>query len=195
MKIIIVLPLVLVICLQRNYVEAACLNSDDWYYESNKDHGCQWVRMREYRRKALCKLDDVEENCPQSCGICCDNDPKYKIFNSRNQVNCGWIVRNQSNKLNRREKFCDRYNGGTMVRNACPESCDLCFMPTSVPSPTSRPTTSFPTEIIDQDYGGVPVCRMVYFVIYSIKRIYHEIKTPKPQNPYYLKIHNNSCDS
>jgi len=52
---------------------SACLNSRTFsYFYENKQRQCANVRLKEGRRQEMCQFEDVRENCPQSCGICCE---------------------------------------------------------------------------------------------------------------------------
>jgi len=52
---------------------AACLNSQTFsYYFDNLQRQCKDVRLKEDRRNAMCQIEVVRENCPQSCGECCE---------------------------------------------------------------------------------------------------------------------------
>jgi hypothetical protein len=103
--------------------QPACLNNPDYVYD-DEGHGCQWIRNEESRRTSLCLETEVRTQCPQTCGICCENNPEYEFFNSKGVAkHCTWLDKTE---LRRQLKFCDTFNNEEMVRNMCPLACDFC---------------------------------------------------------------------
>ena len=120
---------------------AACLNSPDYDYDG-QGHGCQWIRNKEERRVDLCQETEVRSQCPQTCGICCENNPDYKFENNLKEMkSCFWLGQQE----NRQQKYCDTHNNGEMVRNMCPLACDFCQDKVLVPSPSPTPIPT-PTQ-------------------------------------------------
>ena len=102
---------------------SGCLNNPDYLYNDEKDHDCQWIRNEESRRTRLCLESDVRTQCPQACGICCEDNSEYELINNLgNPKDCNWL----GTKIRRQLKYCDTYNNKEMVRNMCPLSCDFC---------------------------------------------------------------------
>jgi hypothetical protein len=123
----------------------ACLNSPTYRYDhDDQGHGCQWIRNKEDRRISLCQESEVREECPQTCGICCENNPDYKFQNKLGEMkSCKWLGKNEV----RQDKYCDTYNNKNMVKDMCPLACDFCQSEVKVskapsPSPTPLPTPS-----------------------------------------------------
>ena len=123
-----------------------CINDRNYRFGGDVKQSCIWIRNNEEKRQELCSLHaDVREACPQACGICCENDSEYTFQIEDEEVRtCEWLARKQKLQKN----YCGTYSSGSMVRNACPESCGLCktevLAPTGAPSlsnwPTSNPT-------------------------------------------------------
>jgi hypothetical protein len=99
-----------------------CLNSDTYLFNNETRKNCKWIRNKETRRQRLCENSEVRLNCPQSCGLCCDDDPDFN-FTIKNVIpkTCNWISEDSLN-----QQFCDKYRNGRMVRDACPKSCNFC---------------------------------------------------------------------
>jgi len=158
---------------------AACLNSRVFsYFFDNIQRQCKNVRLKEDRRYAMCQIEDVRENCPQSCGDCCEDDPEYVLITGLGtSKRCGWVGQKQV----RQDKYCGTYNNRRMVRDACPAACRFCFpkvlsttpQPTpklsSTPSlspsvgssqfPSLEPTIPFPTDepsMVPSEHPSMP---------------------------------------
>jgi len=121
----------------------SCINDDDFRIDDDDDKSCKWVRNQEPRRQRNCKRDDVHNNCPISCGLCCEDDPTYTFDagESTGERCCAWIAEHPDSRT---DTYCDKYISGQMVRNACPKTCGLCKDYVSV-EPSSPPTRS-PTK-------------------------------------------------
>ena len=123
----------------------------------------------ESRRVKLCQEPQVRENCPQTCGICCTNDPFFAFMTNQNEEqNCQWL----SAKEVRVFMYCKQDNDAEQpqqqqqqqqqVADACQKSCNAC-MPfvkednndtpselentTPTPPPTISPSNSLPIII------------------------------------------------
>ena len=129
-----------------------CVNDSDYRWNGSKNQSCKWIRNIESRRQEYCREQGVRDACPQSCGLCCENDSSYTFTSSEGRVRGCWYV---GRTAEQKQKYCDKYLNKRMVRDACPVSCDRCFDPVNpAPSP-SPPTTSPPTTencINDHDW-------------------------------------------
>jgi hypothetical protein len=75
-----------------------CRNNDNWIYGSammtgRPNENCQTIRLlEESLRNELCQLNQVQQNCPVTCGICCEDDPDF-LFERLNGLvsGCDWI--------------------------------------------------------------------------------------------------------
>ena len=55
---------------------------------------CRWVRNKPVRRQNQCAREEVRVNCPQSCGLCCMDDPFYSFTaNMVKERDCTWLGR------------------------------------------------------------------------------------------------------
>ncbi len=108
---------------------SACLNDQDYKYnDEGKLRPCSNIRINETRRQTLCLIAEVVNNCPQTCGVCCEDDPDFEfpldLLNK--SVDCSWITTNENKVDIRRDNYCgmnDRV-GSTSIRNMCPLACD-----------------------------------------------------------------------
>ncbi len=103
-----------------------CSNNPKYLYEdvtSMKSYNCRRIRRNEKRRVTLCLEDEVRENCPQTCGICCENQPLYKFeTNYDPDKDCDWLARREI----RKSLYCGNFSNKRRVKEACPVSCGIC---------------------------------------------------------------------
>merc|ERR1711862_584682 len=84
---------------------------------------CRWIRRDEDRRVTWCMEPGVHEGCPYTCGLYCRDDPSYTfVANNGIERGCKWL----SQKSDRQDRYCDKYKNGSMVRYACPNTCNYC---------------------------------------------------------------------
>uniref|UniRef100_A0A7S3Q6U8 ShKT domain-containing protein n=1 Tax=Chaetoceros debilis TaxID=122233 RepID=A0A7S3Q6U8_9STRA len=100
-----------------------CKNDDTWNWYDFPEGNCKWVRNKEKRREKFCGKSIVRENCPQSCGLCCQDDLNYSFVTAGSTQGCFWVGQLTS----RQDAFCNSFQSGDMVRNACPEACQRCL--------------------------------------------------------------------
>lgn len=136
-----------------------CLNNSTFAFNNEVRKTCRWIRTNEARRQRLCKNSYVRLNCPQSCGLCCEDDPEY-FFITKNSTRrtCDWIGEKEL-----QQRFCDRRKNGRMVRDACPLTCNFCLPKVALPNITvsNEPSnssveaintlSSAPSQVICQD--------------------------------------------
>ena len=67
----------------------------------------------------------VKEKCPQSCGVCCENELQYNFDVDGFARGCAWIAQDEGRKA----QYCKTFRSGKLVKDACPVSCDNCFDP------------------------------------------------------------------
>lgn len=137
--------------------QEACLNDPTFtYYYAGKDRTCQNIRVNKLRQSDMCIIEEVQQGCRQTCGLCCTDIPGYKFELLQKRLDpepCAWLRESQD----RRDTYCRRWRPGgptfdgsmtgMMVRDACPFSCNFCQqsflpkVPTVAPAtPTANPT-------------------------------------------------------
>lgn len=136
--------------------QVACLNDPNFtYFYAGKDRTCQNIRVNALRQSDMCIIEEVQQGCKQTCGLCCTDIPDYKFALMRRrdgEVSCDWLRESQD----RRDAYCREWRPGSptfdgmtgmMVRDACPFSCDFCqqsFLP-KVPTMAPANPTPYPT--------------------------------------------------
>lgn len=139
-----------------------CLN-DETYRQviDGEERSCTYIRFREELRQEQCLDPDVFAACPHTCGVCCEDDPNYTFTNGLDkEVDCAWLLKNDSKAEVRTSKFCTAEDGqnfqnGKNIRSACSKSCDFCF---SLITPnTEHPTSSsVPSPLLSSVPSGKP---------------------------------------
>lgn len=111
---------VLISCILHTATSSPCLNNEAYKYSSS-NQTCDWIRWNEGRRQDLCQLEEIRSNCPQSCGLCCDDDPFFEFSDGSSITrNCTWIEEFSMHE------YCDRRRNNTTVKFRCPLACDIC---------------------------------------------------------------------
>lgn len=130
-----------------------CLNSETYsYLDGSKERTCKNIGFNESRRAELCAIAEVSQNCPFSCGVCCEDNADFRWEKNnplRNPAKCLWV----SKKQKRIDRYCDKTKtvvaGGYLtdtitVRYGCPVTCDYCkqLIPVATPAPTKAPAAA-----------------------------------------------------
>jgi len=101
-----------------------CYNKWDFEYNGKKGI-CKRITKREGVRDNLCKIDEVAENCPSACGVCCGDNPTFKFSKNPKDTETPMVKCSYLNNLKRKNKFCKRGN----VKTYCAKKCDSCSKP------------------------------------------------------------------
>merc|ERR1712008_390880 len=58
-----------------------CFNDLSFAFKDQAKKTCQWIQTpgKEKRRQKLCLYDDVRAACPNTCGLCCGDDPETEF--------------------------------------------------------------------------------------------------------------------
>merc|ERR1712150_67488 len=144
-----------------------CKDNLDLKFAWTDTPSCKWIRRSEDRRTKWCtESTSVFENCPYTCGTCCQDDPTYTFLNDNGaEKDCKWL----SQKSGRADKYCGRWIDGGVVRYSCPQTCDYCEepvnrapSPSKPPEPTSQPSTSCEDDMdLYYPFTEVPFCKWV----------------------------------
>ena len=128
-----------------------CINSRTFtQFYADRKRTCQNIRVLPERQQAMCAIPAVVENCPQTCGVCCVDEPDhtFQLLNEKEMVTCAYLTGNQA----RKDTYCRIWRSGRMTRDACPFSCDFCQpgylgkAPTLSPVAPTNPPTSAPVK-------------------------------------------------
>jgi len=109
------------------YVVWECRDNIDYVYvdmvEFNSRTCSQISKLESSFRLKLCKIPQVSENCPFSCGTCCVDDPNFTI-GPNDASSCSWLTEGE----NRIAQYCENIlEDGKMISYYCPKSCGTCF--------------------------------------------------------------------
>lgn len=134
-----------------------CINSRTFReFYANRDRSCQNIRVLPERQQAMCAIERVATNCPQTCGVCCIDEPthEFELLDENEMVSCSWLAGNDARKA----AYCDIWRSGRMTRDACPFSCSFCQPGLLGKSPTLPPvvTTTTPTRAPVKGQTPVP---------------------------------------
>lgn len=102
---------------------SSCLNNQSYTFE---DYSCISIKTNETLRQSSCLNEQVRDNCPQTCGLCCENDPNF-TFKVNGTIpkrkTCEWLGKGQHYEF---LNYCDFYQNKRMVKEACAKSCSFC---------------------------------------------------------------------
>ena len=97
-----------------SYSDEICHNDDK--YRNTKGKSCRWVWNKPVQRRNQCAREEVWVNCPQSCGLCCMDDPFYSFTtNMRKERDCTWLGRKETTK----DRYCGEKQNGGFVEDFC----------------------------------------------------------------------------
>ena len=107
------------------HTNESCYNIDSYRYNGDEKKSCKWIRYTEVRRSTLCQYDEVKQNCPITCGECCEDNHQYTFIVGTEivgaeTVKCDWL---SSATI---VQYCGKWKSGKMVRDGCPKSCGTC---------------------------------------------------------------------
>ena len=64
-----------------------------------KKISCKWIAKNESRRLEVCRDSKVRDNCPTTCGLCCEDSQTYLFKADDKELrSCAWVAeRTQKN--------------------------------------------------------------------------------------------------
>ena len=105
-----------------DFPSSKCIDNK-YYSMGGRKRTCHWMGLNDERRRLFCLNDEVQENCPFSCGLCCHDDNQFKFdVDIGGQKKCRWL----SKKQVRKNKYCDKVADGMAVNDSCPSACGTC---------------------------------------------------------------------
>lgn len=159
-------------------LDTICKDKPNWRYNDKERKTCEWIWKNPDKRARLCEKKRVKTNCPETCGVDCNdlinrngptdpmppleqtpprdpckNDPSWR-WNDKERKSCDWISRKPQNK----ERLCVKRR----VREACPETCGVVCedvsrnVPTDPIPPPSSPITKCPKFLGAKVDSAVP---------------------------------------
>ena len=108
--------------------ESTCANDPNFRITyKGKERTCQHIRLKEKYRDTLCRVQRIKKACPQTCGLCCEDDVDFTFRDvKKKERNCDWL--SKGNK-DRRNEYCDLKAPLVKIRNSCPVACNYCAKP------------------------------------------------------------------
>jgi len=101
----------------------SCRDNPAFRRNNVEKKSCDWIGSTEDRRSMNCSIQNVVDNCPQACRVCCGDDEDFRLETDRGvALQCKWLSR----KVIRRQRYCERKQNGALVTNKCGESCGRC---------------------------------------------------------------------
>ena len=144
---------------------SSCTNDEYYVHEANPAANCGWIRWKEDRRQEYCKIEEVHEFCPQTCGDCCEDDLNYIFENNRGfMVNCNWLISNSEQLEEKKLEYCNGFwSKGYTVRDMCSKSCDFCkpFVPLDMFDQQKPTNPDFLTEMPQKNSESFPLSAIV----------------------------------
>ena len=101
------------------------LCKDDKHFTYSNEN-CHSIYNDEDLRQDLCRNEEVKDNCPLACGLCCSNDPSYTFktkYGNQTRKDCEWL----EDRDIRSFLHCSKWKN----RRSCPKACDMCKEPIS----------------------------------------------------------------
>lgn len=145
-----------------------CINNDTFVHANNPLATCRWIRWKEGRRQEYCKQQEVQNNCPLSCGVCCEDDLSHEF---------------DCDSLKTDLDYCDGgWFKGRTIRDICPKSCGFCkdyVSPTSIPAFINDPTFTPEESSILLTMFVVLLILLVFMVIAGLLQIRGKRKVKK----------------
>lgn len=119
--------------------EIPCKDNDDYHYLDEETfclRTCSLIgRLDTSYRLKLCQVQEVMDNCPTACGLCCEDDASFEIEihhnNNTYYRGCSWLTDNPMLTKLRQETYCEKVIGDNekTARHYCTYSCDACPTP------------------------------------------------------------------
>jgi len=106
-----------------------CINDYEFRSEGLKKKTCAWVMAAdEDLRKEYCAQSDVYQNCPTSCGVCCEDDANYSVKKIASKKKGKKKVKVDCNWIQKKPKRISDYCANDKTSAACPsvKTCNSC---------------------------------------------------------------------
>jgi hypothetical protein len=134
-----------ILCLLLHIQLSLCCINDVTYTHDDPEQTCSWIRWKEERRQSLCQIEIVRTKCPQTCGLCCEDDASYTFLNRSSKMkDCAWII---ASSQERKDLYCSLHKNGRMVRDGCPSACNVCQAEVKLPEGPSGAATQEEPDI------------------------------------------------
>ena len=110
----------------KTTADTSCVDNASFSLNENPIHDCEWIMENSNRREKHCPIQEVRDNCPIACGVCCEDRIdflfEFPIGNGEDLKNCSWLLHNDKTQ-------CLSESNGVKMMYACPKSCNACQDP------------------------------------------------------------------
>ncbi|KAI2495559.1 Gametolysin peptidase M11 [Fragilaria crotonensis] len=153
-----------------------CDDSDFEYFlvpSLNEEHRCAWLQARPEYAAEVCSTQRGFVACSETCGFCVDDcvDTDSKFYIGEDIRDCLWLRLRPELK----EDLC---SGSSDASLYCPETCDICDVPSQSPSgvpnaiASQLPTTAAPTATSSPVAPGpAPFCDDEKFAAFYVEEL------------------------
>lgn len=105
----------------------ACIDYPDEFGANGKLTCAAIRKYKTEKRIRKCESGKIQDFCRVTCGVCCEDDPKFEFQYKDRMQTCEWLATENSPK--KIAKICEEK--GDNVQYGCIKTCDACW-----PSPT-----------------------------------------------------------
>jgi hypothetical protein len=107
-------------------------------FEFQEDGGrtlsCTDIESDESTRIISCQTKAVRNNCPRSCGLCCEDNELFQFQTKNgNTKDCQWLGERDIRSF----LYCNEIDEGTekAISDSCPKTCNVCkpFVQNNIP--------------------------------------------------------------
>jgi hypothetical protein len=147
------------------HYEIPCKDNDDYHYLDEATsclRTCSLIgRLDTSYRLKLCQVQEVMDNCPTVCGMCCEDDASYEIMvhhnNNTYYRGCSWLTENPILTQLRKDTYCEQVIGDNekTAWHYCPYSCGTC----PEPPPDCDDGNLCTIDSLDVDSSGELQCK------------------------------------
>jgi len=134
MKSVLQVVILIMTCLPTamSLAEFVCENDVEFRIPfKGESKSCQDIGRDDTVRRDLCNHEIVANNCPNICGLCCQDNATFSFPGelTGDPRTCTWITQNDKKTEVRRGSHCELIQSGFIVKDQCQLSCDFCFEP------------------------------------------------------------------
>ena len=92
----------------------SCRDNPDFRRNNEVLKTCDWIGLTSARRSNNCSIENVIDNCPQACRLCCDDDEDFRVETDRgNLQQCKWLSREKV----RRDRYCGETKSSKIIKD------------------------------------------------------------------------------
>ena len=182
----------------------ACEDSPSYKFKTFNDgrlikRRCSWLTERaskaDFRTDKFCLMTSYGSTVADECRLSCDNCPTKQptptpvacndsstyIFYSQKYGypkvrRCEWLTSKENKEAARVGKFCSQKHNGSLVKDKCPESCNVCTGERPAPTPAPFICNDSSTYTFNSYNNGVPKKRYCSFLTSNPKDAWYRVE-------------------